>query len=73
MAFHADRREARGLQPPGEGSEFNAQRRSRPMREDGGLTGYGTATAVYDVPAVECSHATLPAVLWPSHVFGQRR
>jgi hypothetical protein len=34
------------------------------MREDGGLIGDGMATAVYDVPAVERSHATLPAVLW---------
>jgi hypothetical protein len=34
------------------------------MREDGGLTGYGMAPAVYDVPVVERSHATLPAVLW---------
>jgi hypothetical protein len=34
------------------------------MREDGGLTGYGMATAVYDLPAVERIHATLPAVLW---------
>jgi hypothetical protein len=30
------------------------------MREDGWLTGYGTATALYDVPALERSHATLP-------------
>ena len=34
------------------------------MREDGRLTGYGTATAVYDMPAVERGHAALPAVLW---------
>jgi hypothetical protein len=34
------------------------------MREDGGLIGYGMATAVYGVPAVERIHATLPAVLW---------
>ena len=34
------------------------------MREDGGLTGYGMATAVYGVPALERIHATLPAVLW---------
>jgi len=33
------------------------------MREDGGLTGYGTATARYDVPAPERSHATRPAAL----------
>jgi hypothetical protein len=33
------------------------------MREDGGLTGYGMATAVYDVPVVERIHARLPAVL----------
>jgi hypothetical protein len=34
------------------------------MRQNGWLTGYGMATARYDVPAVERSHATLPAVLW---------
>ena len=34
------------------------------MSEDGGLTGYGMATAVYDVPAPERIHATLPAALW---------
>jgi len=34
------------------------------MREDGGLIGYGMATAVYDVPALERIHATLPAALW---------
>ena len=34
------------------------------MREDGGLIGYGMATAVYDVPALERIHAALPAVLW---------
>ena len=34
------------------------------MREDGWLTGYGMATAVYDVPALERIHATLPAALW---------
>jgi hypothetical protein len=33
------------------------------MREDGGLTGDGTATAVYDVPALERSHAARPAAL----------
>jgi hypothetical protein len=33
------------------------------MREDGGLIGYGMATAVYDVPALERIHATLPAAL----------
>ena len=33
------------------------------MREDGWLTGYGMATAVYDVPALERIHATLPAAL----------
>ena len=33
------------------------------MREDGGLTGCGMAPARYDVPAVERSHATLPAAL----------
>jgi hypothetical protein len=60
MAFHADRREARSQQPRGEGSEFNANRRSSPMREDGGLTGYGMATAVYDVPALERIRAMVP-------------
>jgi hypothetical protein len=64
MAFHADRREARSQQPPGEGSEFNASRKSGPMRQDGGLTGDGTAPAVDDVPALERIHATLPAALW---------
>jgi hypothetical protein len=34
------------------------------MREDGGLTGYGTATGQYDVPVLERSHATLPGPLW---------
>jgi len=34
------------------------------MREDGGLTGYGMATAVYGLPAVERIHAALPAALW---------
>ena len=34
------------------------------MREDGWLIGYGMATAVYDVPALERIHATLPAALW---------
>src|SRR5215472_11335316 len=63
MAFHADRCEARGQQPRGEGSEFNASRRSSPMREDGGLTGYGTATAVYGMLAVERGYAALPPVL----------
>ena len=43
------------------------------MREDGWLTGYGTATALYDVPALERSHARLPAALWAGHVFGQGR
>jgi hypothetical protein len=33
------------------------------MREDGELIGYGMATAVYVVPALERSHARLPAVL----------
>ena len=51
-------------QPRGEGSEFNAKRRSSPMREGGGLIGYGMATALYDVPAVERIHARLPARLW---------
>jgi len=34
------------------------------MREDSELIGYGMATAVYVVPALERSHARLPAVLW---------
>ena len=34
------------------------------MREDGWLIGYGMATAGYGVPAVEHSHAALPAALW---------
>jgi hypothetical protein len=34
------------------------------MREDGGLIGYGMATAVDVVPALERSHARLPAALW---------
>jgi hypothetical protein len=34
------------------------------MREDGGLIGSGMATAVYDMPALERIHATLPAALW---------
>ena len=33
------------------------------MREDGWLIGYGMATAVYDVPALERIHAALPAAL----------
>ena len=73
MAFHADRREARGQQLRGEGSEFNAIGRSGPMCEDGGLIGYGMAPAVDIVPVVERSHARLPAVLWAGHVFGQGR
>ena len=32
------------------------------MREDGGLIGYGMATAVYGVPALERLHAALPAL-----------
>ena len=64
MACHAGRREARSQQPRGEGSEFNASRRSGPMREDGWLTGSGMATAVDGVPAVERIHAALPAALW---------
>ena len=63
MAFHADRREARSQQPRGEGSEFNANGKSSPMREDGWLTGYGMATTRYDVPALERIHATVPAAL----------
>jgi len=63
MAYHAGRREARSQQPPGEGSEFNANR-SGPMREDGWLTGYGMATALYGVPALERIHARLPGALW---------
>ena len=34
------------------------------MREDGGLIGYGMATAVDVVPALERGHAKLPAALW---------
>ena len=34
------------------------------MREDGWLTGYGMATAVYGVPALERIHARLPGALW---------
>ena len=34
------------------------------MCEDGGLIGYGMATALYAAPVVERSHARLPAVLW---------
>ena len=34
------------------------------MRQNGWLTGDGMATVRYDVPAVERSHATLPATLW---------
>ena len=34
------------------------------MREDGGLISYGMAPAADVVPAVERSHARLPAVLW---------
>ena len=34
------------------------------MCEDGGLIGYGMATAVYVVPALERGHARLPAALW---------
>jgi hypothetical protein len=34
------------------------------MREHGRLTGYGMATALYVVPALERIHATLPAALW---------
>ena len=34
------------------------------MREDGGLIGYGMAPAVDVVPALERSHARLPAALW---------
>src|SRR6516225_11236140 len=64
MACHAGRREARGQQPPGEGSKFNAIGRRGPMREDGGLIGYGMATAVDVVPALERGHARLPAALW---------
>ena len=33
------------------------------MRADGWLTGYGMATAVYVVPALQRSHARLPAAL----------
>ena len=34
------------------------------MREDGGLTGDGMATARCDVPALARSHAALTAALW---------
>ena len=34
------------------------------MCEDGGLIGYGRATAVDVVPALERGHARLPAALW---------
>jgi len=64
MAFHADRREARSQQPPGQGSEFNATRKSSPRPEDGWLTGLGTAPALHDVPALERSHARRPAARW---------
>jgi hypothetical protein len=63
MAFHADQREGRSQQPRGEGSEFNVKQSTSPMREDGWLIGYGTATARYDAPALERSHATRPAAL----------
>jgi hypothetical protein len=39
------------------------------MREDGWLTGYGMATALHDVPALERIHATLPPRSGPGHVF----
>ena len=34
------------------------------MREDGWLIGYGMATALYGVPALERIHARLPGALW---------
>ena len=34
------------------------------MSEDGGPTGYGMATVLCDVPALERIHATLPTALW---------
>ena len=34
------------------------------MRQNGWLTGYGMATARYDVPAVERIHAAPLAALW---------
>jgi hypothetical protein len=34
------------------------------MHEHGWLIGYGMATALYDVPALERIHATLVAALW---------
>ena len=34
------------------------------MCEDGGLIGYGMAPAVDVVPALQRSHARLPAVVW---------
>jgi len=44
------------------------------MREDGWLTGYGTATGQYDVPAggAQPRDATGPRS-GPGHVFGQGR
>jgi hypothetical protein len=34
------------------------------MWEDGWLIGYGVATALYDLPALERIHAAPPAALW---------
>ena len=34
------------------------------MREDGWLIGYGMTTALYDVPALERSHARRQAARW---------
>jgi len=34
------------------------------MRGDGRLIGYGMATARYDVPPLERTHATLPPAPW---------
>src|SRR5215470_3128572 len=60
------RRPARGSQPAAtrRGQRVQRNPESSPMRVDGWLTGYGMAPAVYDVPAVERSRATLPAALW---------
>ena len=44
------------------------------MRGDGWLTGYGMATALYDVPPLEHTHAALPTCpLGPVTSSGQRR
>jgi hypothetical protein len=43
------------------------------MREDGGLISDGVAAAVYYVPAVARSNATLPAVLWTRVMSSSQR